>query len=476
LRYSLDRRARRLDHGRVLLAGSPLTLFRLGPAGQRAVDAIGRHEEPPGSAGPLLERLVEVGAAHPEPGPARYTARDVTLVVPVRGHDPWPTVAAAGPVGHVVVVDDASMPPLVAPPSSTVELLRHDANVGPGAARMSGLERVRTPLVAFVDADVVPEPGWLEPLLGHFGDERVALGAPRVRSMPGPGVLARYETSRSPLDLGAEPGRVLPATRIGYVPAAAVVARAAAVREVGGFDIALRTGEDVDLVWRLVERGWRVRYEPRSVVRHLPRRSWRAFLGQRAGYGSSAAPLHRRHPGSVAPAVVRPWTVAGWVLLGLGHPLLAAAAVAAPVPALRRALTGVPGRTRLAIGLDVLGFVATGEHLASALRREWWPFAALLALASPRRRRLVLLAAVVPALVDWWRITLERRAGEGLDPLRAVALRLLDDGAYGAGVWAGVWTCRDAGALLPRLAPSAGSRRVGQGTRTTRPKACRLSM
>ena len=41
--------------------------------------------------------------------------------------------------------------------------------------------------------------------------------------------------------------------------------RRAALEQLGGFAEDLRFGEDVDLVWRLVEAGHRVRYDPRSV-------------------------------------------------------------------------------------------------------------------------------------------------------------------------------------------------------------------
>ena len=49
-------------------------------------------------------------------------------------------------------------------------------------------------------------------------------------------------------------------TRVAYVPTAALLVRRAALGD--GFDESLRNGEDVDLVWRLIEAGWRVRYEP----------------------------------------------------------------------------------------------------------------------------------------------------------------------------------------------------------------------
>jgi cellulose synthase/poly-beta-1,6-N-acetylglucosamine synthase-like glycosyltransferase len=179
---------------------------------------------------------------------------------------------------------------------------------------------VTTPLLAFVDADCVPTAGWLDPLLAHFDDERVAFAAPRVVSRAADpatasGAIARYEASRSPLDLGPVEGRIAPATRIAYAPAAAVLVRRQALVEFGGFDPSLRVGEDVDLVLRLVDAGWRARYEPQSVVGHRPRATLAALLRQRFGYGRSAGALDRRHPGAVAPVVTGP-RPPGWVLAG----------------------------------------------------------------------------------------------------------------------------------------------------------------
>ncbi len=450
MRLALDRSARRLDDGRVVLAGSPLTLFRLGPAGKRVLDAIEHGEDVPASARSLVDRLVDTGAAHPRPSESPYTAADVTVVIPVHGHDPTATAASVGLVAGVIIVDDATNPPLPAPPSvdaGWIRVVRHDRNRGVAAARMTGLAEVRTPFVAFVDADCRPEPGWLGPLVAHLGDERIAAVAPRVRSVEGRSPLAAYEASRSPLDLGSDPGRVAPTTRVAYVPAAALVVRVDAVRAVGGFDETLRTGEDVDLVWRLVEQGWRIRYEPRSVVRHQPRSSVLGFLRQRAGYGRAAAPLHRRHPGAVAPAIVGPWPAGGWVLMALGHAVAGLFVAAVPAVELSRTLSAVAGRRRLVAGLTGWAFLRAGEQLASAVTRVWWPVAVAAAALVPRLRRPVLVAAVVPPLVDWLRTP--PRAGLG--PLRYVGLRLLDDLAYGAGVWAGVVAERDAGALLPRF-------------------------
>src|ERR1019366_5132567 len=102
------------------------------------------------------------------------------------------------------------------------------------------------------DSDCVPPDDWIADLAGHFADPLVAGGAPRIVAPPrGP--------AGSVLDLGNRPAGVAPMTRVAYVPTAALLVRRAALG--GGFDESLRYGEDVDLIWRLIEAGWRGRYE-----------------------------------------------------------------------------------------------------------------------------------------------------------------------------------------------------------------------
>jgi mycofactocin system glycosyltransferase len=473
VRVVLDPSACRIDGGRVLLAGSPLTLFRLGPAGQQAVEAIAAGQEVPPGAQPLVDRLIDTGAAHPRPAGERFTAADVTVVIPVHGQDPSTVLSGVGPAAAVVIVDDASQPPVAGPPSVTV--LRHDVNQGPAAARTTGVATVTTPLVAFVDADCRPTAGWLAPLLAHFDDDRVALAAPRITTEPTPGTLARYDAVRNPLDLGPSEARIAPGTRVSYVPGAALVVRVAALEAVGGFDRTMRVGEDVDLVWRLVERGWRCRYEPRSVVTHRPRSSLRGFVRQRAGYGRSAAALDRRHPGAVPPTTLGPWTAAAWGLAALGHPAVGAAAGMVPAAKLRRALPPGPERDVLALRLTAGGLLRGGEPLASAITRAWWPPALVAGLAVRRLRGPLAAAAVLPPLIDWVR---GRRASSGgLDPLRYLALRLLDDASYGAGVWAGAIEWRRAGPLLPgwRRGRSMGISRAAVPDPATEPRENRVA-
>jgi mycofactocin system glycosyltransferase len=252
-RLVADGTLRRLDEGRVLLGGSPLKLLRLRDAGARLVGRLlddGAPVPASGAGAQLVDRLLDAGMVHPVDDGAAFTAADVTVVVPVRDrrHGLDATLVALGAVGGVVVVDDGSQPPI---PGATI---RHDTPRGPAAARNAGWRATSTPLIAFVDADVVPEAGWLAPLLTHFDDPRVGAVAPRIvadaRELR-PRWLAAYERVRSPLDLGPDPSPVRPKARVPYVPTAALVVRRGALEHLDGLDDAMRVGEDVDFVWRL---------------------------------------------------------------------------------------------------------------------------------------------------------------------------------------------------------------------------------
>ena len=176
---------------------------------------------------------------------------------------------------------------------------------GPAAARNSGLAAATTPLVAFLDSDVVPEPGWLDPLLAAFADPAVGLAAPRIVALPPvTGWLGRYEAVRSSLDLGPDPALVVPRSRVAYVPSAALVVRRAAAG--AGFDERLQVAEDVDLVLRLHAAGWRLRYVPAARVAHDHRTGFAAWWLRKAYYGTGAAPLAVRHRGAVPPMVLTP--------------------------------------------------------------------------------------------------------------------------------------------------------------------------
>ena len=129
--------------------------------------------------------------------------------------------------------------------------------------------------------------------------------------------------------------------------------------------------------------------------------------------------------------------------MATGFPIVSGLIAAATTALLARKLRTIPDGNREAVRLAGLGHVFAGRSMASAVTRAWWPLAALGALVSKRARYAVLAAAVVPASFDW----VNKRSS--IDPLRYVALRLLDDLAYGAGLTTGALRERSLEALRP---------------------------
>lgn len=474
-----------------VLGGDPVTLVTPSPRMAALLDSAVIITDT-AAASSLARALTDRGMAHPDvTGASSSNGRSphissprsldqVAVVVPVKDDEDGvrELIEALAPELErglrVLVVDDGSLHTVAALPSlpslrslPTVTVLRHDVAQGPAGARNAGTAEVirgGAEVVVYLDADVIPRPGWLDPLLAHLDDPLVAAVAPRiVAAEPGRLWVRGYETARSALDMGPHPARVRPRTRVPYVPSAALAVRPDRLPPVpdgggaGPFDARMHVAEDVDLCWRTAAAGGRVRYEPASRVAHRHRTGTVRLLTRRAFYGTGAAPLARRHGADVAPAVAAPWSlaVAAGVWSGTSLGMVIAAGAAGRAWWRTRALTG---DGRAAADLVARGAGASVRQLPEAALRPYWPVTASVLLATvPSRgqavrglRRRVAVAAVAEGLWHWWS---SREPGHLPvdEPLGHVVLHRLDDLAYGVGVWRSAIADRSTGALRPEI-------------------------
>ena len=363
----------------MLVGGSPLRALTLSRRGTSLLHGwlAGQPVGADGGEGLFARRLLDAGLVDPDP-PARRerSEAEVTIVVPVYA-DPDRLQACLAPLAGrwpVIVVDDGS------PDGGAIagvaqrcgaRYIRLDANRGASAARNAGLRAASTPFIAFLDADCVPPPEFPGELLGHLDDPGLALIAPRIVSrVRHPGRIARYERVRSALDMGAHPALVRPYAQVWYVPSAAMVARREALG--AGFDEALHLGEDVDLVWRLRDAGWQVRYDPRIAVAHEDRVRPAAWYRRRVAYNESVAPLLRRHPERVPVLFLSPIAAFAWGAALGGSPAPVVALTALRAARLRRALAGrLPGAGAWAVRAALDTTVREARDLGRALAGPW---------------------------------------------------------------------------------------------------------
>jgi GT2 family glycosyltransferase len=144
-------------------------------------------------------------------------------------------------------------------------------------------------VVAFLDDDAVADPCWLAPLVAAFeADTELALCFGRVEalSQDTPGAMlfeanGGFGRGLAPIDLPTGAKRLfdkvrapLAASIVSIGSGCSMAIRRVALIRIGGFDTALDLGRalpgggDLDVVWRFLESGYRVRYEPKSLALH----------------------------------------------------------------------------------------------------------------------------------------------------------------------------------------------------------------
>jgi mycofactocin glycosyltransferase len=471
-----------LDGGRTLVGGSPLLAMRLTA---RAAPLAGRREiRVAGAASAILaDRLLDANIAVPVLRPGdRAEAAELTVIVPVRDRIKQLNRALDGLADlRVIVVDDASEDACAIAGivrRRGAALVRLDRNVGPAAARNAGLARVNTAYVAFVDSDVRVTTGTLLELTAHFADPLVALVAPHVRGQAvnaRPRWFERYEEYSPALGLGERAGVVRPGAAVAWLPSACLVGRTERLVAAGGFDGTMRVGEDVDLVWRLVTAGQRVRYDPAHEARHDSRSTLGAWIGRKFVYGTGGAALAERHPDDIVTAILSPSMGIAALALLARRPWsmpMALAGTARGVQILLRALppgndragrnrpgtdragTERPGidRRGLAVRLSLRGLGWALRQESALVLRHWWPAVFGAAVVSRGARRVIVSALAVD-LVAGARGTGWQR------PVTTFAGRRFDDFAYGAGLWWGALRSGSLDCLKLRLARDRRRRR-----------------
>jgi cellulose synthase/poly-beta-1,6-N-acetylglucosamine synthase-like glycosyltransferase len=180
-----------------------------------------------------------------------------------------------------------------ADPDAPRFVLLSQENKGLSVARNVGAQAATGEIVAYTDSDCVPDPDWLAFLVYKFlRSGFVAVGGP---NFPPP------EPYLVPAAVAVSPGgptHVLLNDEVAeHIPGCNMAFTKKALAEVGGFDpLYTAAGDDVDLCWRLQNRGYAIGFSPAATVWHYRRNTVKAYLRQQMGYGKAEALLYFKHP------------------------------------------------------------------------------------------------------------------------------------------------------------------------------------
>jgi GT2 family glycosyltransferase len=195
---------------------------------------------------------------------------------------------------EIILVDDGSTDdtPALAKEFPEVRTIRHE-NRGLSAARNTGIAAAVGEMVAFTDSDCRADKDWLRYLVGDLLNSGfVGIGGHNF--LPPDDSLVAAAVMVSP---GGPAHVMLTDREAEHIPGCNMAFYKWALEEIGGFDPTFRkAGDDVDVCWRLQQRGHKIGFSPAGFVWHYRRSTVKAYLKQQAGYGEAEALLARKHP------------------------------------------------------------------------------------------------------------------------------------------------------------------------------------
>jgi GT2 family glycosyltransferase len=355
--------------------------------------------------------------------PAVEAVRSIYSEVPYGRNREWPRVSVAVctyngartlrdclagvgalvyPDFETIVVDDGSTDDTAAIAQGYPVRLIRTPQRGLGNARNTALDASTGEIVAYIDDDAWPDPQWLTYLVAAFAaGDHAAVGGPNIA--PGGYGFISDCVAHAP---GNATHVLLTDGEAEHLPGCNMAFRRSRLQAIGGFDARFRTaGDDVDIGWRLRDRGWTLGFAPGATVWHRRRATIHAYWKQQRGYGRAEALLEAKWPQRYTAAGLPMW-IGRVYTKDLGPPFRGSA----------RIYHGVwgtaPFQSIYTLGSDLLGampllpewyLLVLGLGVMTALGALWAPFL----LAAP-----LLVGAIGASLVQAMRSASRATVGD----------------------------------------------------------------
>jgi len=204
-------------------------------------------------------------------------------------HDFLPILIENTPVdlAEIIVADNSSSDESLVWLKETwpqIRIIEFDKNLGFAGGYNKAIEQIQHELIVILNSDIKVSPDWLAPLLKHFDDPQVGAVMPKILSYANPEQFEYAGASGGFIDKFGYPfcrGRMFnhietdlqqynEVRPVFWTTGACMVIRRASFMDAGGFDSDFFAHmEEIDLCWRMQNRGQKLLVEPDSAVYHV---------------------------------------------------------------------------------------------------------------------------------------------------------------------------------------------------------------
>ena len=196
---------------------------------------------------------------------------------------------------EIIVVDNASVDDtgkILGRFNDRIQVV-HETKRGAAAARNRGVVSARGEIVAFTDADCVVEPGWLANLVTPLTEESIGIIGGKILAKRPCNPIEEFGESIHDHDQAInvyEPPHVITMNW---------ASRVSVLRE-NLFDEKFLRSQDVDLSYRILQRGYRFVFAPAAVVYHQNEKTFAGLFKEGFTHGLHSVQLIKKHKAFLA--------------------------------------------------------------------------------------------------------------------------------------------------------------------------------
>jgi len=160
---------------------------------------------------------------------------------------------------------------------------------GSAAARNKGILKANANIIVFTDSDCIVDREWLRHIVSPLNDERIGIVGGKILAKRPCNELEKFGEKIHDHE------NIIKKLKPPYVITMNWASRQAVLKELGLFDEKFIRGQDVDLSFRILKKGYELVYEPKAIVYHRNENTLLGLFLEGYAHGFNSLRIIKKH-------------------------------------------------------------------------------------------------------------------------------------------------------------------------------------